>query len=195
MKGSTVGRERQKDKAKIYTPKETIRETLKDLDFKRLEDCVLESEDYPNPKDVSKKQSKFNFRSRWTNISPNFQLVNIFQEIVKNDVKYLSENGLLDYSLLAVKIDLSQLSEKDKILLEDNPRSILRKEQGIAWYIGILDIFETWNFSKMLERWFKHAKKCKTYLDISAQPPERYAERFLRFQENDIFIQKEKNIS
>jgi len=129
---------------------------------------------------------------------------------VESDVLFLTGQGIMDYSLLLgfhfigrdnvlppstaslngegedeIKISMRELKEKSrettsisKLKLE-NP-GIVSADGKEIYFVGLIDILQTYNFNKQMERWFKiyclHADKA----GLSVQPVQVYCNRFLR---------------
>ena len=47
-----------------------------------------------------------------------------------------------------------------------------------VYYIGIIDVLQTWDFTKRMENWFKTSLLRRDAEGVSAIPPGAYAERF-----------------
>ena len=56
------------------------------------------------------------------------------------------------------------------------------------FYVGIIDILQTWNVNKRVERYSKIYFKCVDGNGLSAVEPERYRERFVERTVMDNFV-------
>jgi hypothetical protein len=56
----------------------------------------------------------------------------------------------------------------------------------IAYYVGIIDYFQKYDYKKSAERFFKRVSKCNPGLDTSSQPPRIYSARFSKFVQQII---------
>ena len=85
---------------------------------------------------------------------------------MKKDSFFFFTKGLIDYSLIVIKVDFqTYMSEKGKISekikkneeLFMNERTMVKsnKEPGIIYVFGIIDYLETWNVKKKGEKWYK----------------------------------------
>ena len=91
-----------------------------------------------------------------------------------------------------MQIDLTKLSKKDYNKLKQ--RGIfLKTSPKIGFIIGLGDFFGEWNFSKRQERIMKSLMRCNCQQDVSAQPPDFYAERFKNFVENKVLPTYDSN--
>lgn len=125
---------------------------------------------------------------------------------LKQDSDYLCEQGIMDYSLLLGVIDVSYQVSHQNILTRDgtpflNTRSAVETNENTKtttrvkqsqmclhmsevvvgpgfYYIGVIDILQTWNFEKRLERFIKSVILRKDADGISAIQPKAYRNRF-----------------
>lgn len=146
------------------------RQTLKDLDFNRIEGKIL----------MSTKQRKE------------------FFNVIENDVLFLQSQKLIDYSLIVAVIRLQDV--QDKIddpeyegLKEDINNMISRKTFysdstfEFAYIVGVIDMFQKYTLKKFLEKHWKVLVNCRCGLDTSSQPAHVYSKRFLRYIDS-IFL-------
>jgi len=106
---------------------------------------------------------------------------------IKKDIDFLTSHNLMDYSLLvgvkyeryAVDIEEPENSETDPFLCDGTGGMNAAVVAGPAvFYVGIIDILQTWNYSKQMERWAKFLFKCQDRNGISAVPTLEYRDRF-----------------
>nr|CCA15012.1 phosphatidylinositol4phosphate5kinase (PIPKD6/GPCRPIPK) putative [Albugo laibachii Nc14] len=125
---------------------------------------------------------------------------------LKQDSDYLCDQGIMDYSLLLGVIDVSYQVSHQNILTRDgtpflNTRSAAESSRDAKstsrvkqsqmclhmsevvvgpgfYYIGVIDILQTWNFEKRLERFVKSVILRKDADGISAIQPKAYRNRF-----------------
>jgi hypothetical protein len=103
--------------------------------------------------------------------------------ILEADAAFLRAANLIDYSLL-VGVHTKQPGEQYGARAERSPGLHVVEEEHSVQYVSIVDILTTYTFIKRLETFF-----LSTMLggrDISCQPPERYAARFLAFVQATI---------
>ena len=85
-----------------------------------------------------------------------------------SDADFLCNFGVMDYSLMLIKVNMNLLTKKEiKMLLSMG--NFLKKNKMEGYLIGIIDIFQTWTWEKQLERLGKVLRNgCRFDLDISA---------------------------
>ena len=111
---------------------------------------------------------------------------------------FFKENGIIDYSLLIIKINTKKSVEFFDWDNFSSPaidglwslESI--KENGRRYHIGIIDYLQPYNYKKILEKYSKKLMKANIKLDTSAQDPIIYSNRFCRFVEKILAIDEEK---
>ena len=59
-----------------------------------------------------------------------------------------------------------------------SPPSPSPSARPAVYYIGIIDVLQTWDFTKRMENWFKTSILRRDAEGVSAIPPGAYAERF-----------------
>lgn len=146
--------------------KEKVEQTvMKDINFKEIEKGILISE----------------------------ADVNRLRTACLNDSKFLEALGIIDYSLLVVKLSLSkeQLdsifnnNSKNKLQnLQSYKRFLFKSlQEGQAYIISIIDYLTYFNFSKVLESNYKQVLICKGKEEKSPScvEPNIYSERFIKF--------------
>jgi hypothetical protein len=148
LKGSVHSREVLKGRE--VEAGERIEKTLKDIDFDRLEGKIWVSE-----ADAEKMKA-----------------------LIRADSDFLCTLGLIDYSLLVLKLDTSQLREEARVLKQMRHYRSTR-EEGVAYVLGIIDYLETWNLRKKGEKWYKSWFADKKH--ISSQDPGFYSDRFIAY--------------
>jgi 1-phosphatidylinositol-4-phosphate 5-kinase len=117
--------------------------------------------------------------------------INRLRAISKADAYFLTDMGIMDYSLYVVKLSLGR--EQIRAIFETDEQSLrhYRKylfrglQSNIAYIISIIDFLQIYNFSKYLETNIKYYIKSrpKDIRDISSVPPDLYYERFIQFIE------------
>lgn len=93
--------------------------------------------------------------------------------ILENDSNFLKSKSLIDYSLLLGIID-----QPDQKALDYQEVKRLKTEDSMV-ILGIIDFLETFTFTKKCEKVFKNTKKFCKKTDVSCQPPDKYAKRFV----------------
>jgi hypothetical protein len=75
--------------------------------------------------------------------------------ILKRDSEFMRENGLIDYSLIVIKINYNAYredAEREGREVAYNSRtmhkSVKQGEENIMYVLGIIDYLETWNVRK-----------------------------------------------
>ena len=121
------------------------------------------------------------------------------------DTLFLAEHGLMDYSLLlgvhytqhqvGLSTDLEVLSAPvSPSALAQSPsyavRSPFTRDQGgmrasyisgpSLYFLGVIDMLQSYNLRKRLERLWKVHARCKSAQGVSVMEPEAYRRRFLR---------------
>ena len=91
----------------------------------------------------------------------------------------------MDYSFLLVVETLLPGSDTD---IKNGRNKYVNKNQ--VYHLGIIDYLQEWNLAKKTEKLLKTLISCKSNLNISSVPPEKYEERFLKFMKTHVFNQK-----
>jgi hypothetical protein len=104
-----------------------------------------------------------------------FHTTNKLKMSIKKDVSLLKRYGIMDYSLLLVIYDVKP---------ELSNRYTISSTSDYTYSLGIIDIFQQFNFRKKTEAEFK---KVISSDRASAIDPISYARRFLEFVSNDLF--------
>ena len=165
MKGSTVARE--VFKGKDPSPEELRKNTLKDMDFLRFENNIK----IPNE-----------YKER-------------LAEAIARDSRFFRDHGIMDYSLILMKINRNAMERKKTETFGNLPPDIVYtdyfknplhsimsiEEPGVYYHIGIIDYLQLWDIKKKLEKNTKILFKFDKNLDVSAQEPTKYSERFIDF--------------
>lgn len=100
-----------------------------------------------------------------------------------SDATFLSNLNIMDYSLLLGIYHLDEGSTQDFEL--DTHFNILESSDGDRlFFFGVIDILQSYNKKKKLERCFKTCFLCKDGKGISAINPKDYKKRFLEFIQN-----------
>jgi len=88
------------------------------------------------------------------------------------------------------QVDLKQVPRDSEFFNEAflrNPHVFLSASNPDRMYfLGIIDYFQKYTFSKSFERFWKRLTNCNCKLDTSSQPPEIYAKRFSKFMQQII---------
>lgn len=145
------------------------RETLKDIDFNRIEEKIVLL-----PHDKRK-----------------------MLQILERDVNFLRSLGIIDYSLIVGVVDMNEVfgesndyearkvrEELDFLVKHSNFFSHVSNDVG--YIVGIIDLFQKYTFSKWLEKHFKRMIHFSFKLDTSSQPATIYAERFMDYMKTII---------
>lgn len=100
-------------------------------------------------------------------------------QIIKDDLNILKDVGIMDYSIL-----LFLYNNKEK-----RPKTYPHYLVGESMSVSIIDIFQTFNSRKALERWYKvYIRRVSKHL-LSATYPQEYCERLVNFM-TSIFASK-----
>ena len=95
-------------------------------------------------------------------------------KILKRDVNFFKSKGLIDYSLLLGIID-----QPDQKALNSQEFNCIKIDDSKMVILGIIDFLETFTLSKKCEKVFKNTKNFCKETDVSCQPPDKYAQRFI----------------
>ena len=98
---------------------------------------------------------------------------------MKKDSLFLSKNSLMDYSLLVIlNTNTKQCPSEIYQFKGSNPSP----KVNTCIHIGIIDILQTYNLKKKLERFYKTKRIFKVYKsEVSALDPKNYKRRFDKF--------------
>ncbi|KRX00481.1 hypothetical protein PPERSA_03214 [Pseudocohnilembus persalinus] len=175
LKGSTVDRQVLKANLKPEQREEyLLKKTLKDTDFQEVE-----------------KNGK-------VNIDPALQQ-KISEILIKDAQFFMEQMKVMDYSLLILKVNWSQyaidnnIDEKEEIKkrfsdeLACIPSTL---EPGTYYQMVIIDYLQVWNPNKVVEQQFKKFKNVNFNLDVSAQDPVKYGNRFIQNIAKKLFIEE-----
>ncbi|OQR81390.1 phosphatidylinositol-4-phosphate-5-kinase (Pi-PIPK-D2) [Thraustotheca clavata] len=103
-------------------------------------------------------------------------------EQLQSDSRFLCSLGIMDYSLLIGVVDVEYKVDVNVGLNNSESSSSLHvcdTITGPGYYcLGIIDILQTWNFDKKLERFMKTTFKRSDPNGISAIEPVKYQKRF-----------------
>jgi len=125
-------------------------------------------------------------------------------QMLNVDANFLRHVNIMDYSVLlgickhdrkstnSTSYQLRPLNVSGGVsiartLSQEQVQSGLESSDGReVYYIGIIDVLQSYNFSKKAERLAKVYLKCVDKNGVSVQHPRQYAERFLSFFEEHI---------
>lgn len=127
-----------------------------------------------------------------------------FIDELRYDVNFFQKHSVIDYSLIVSVVDKSKLPEG--YFQYEKKRCNYRvfeseENKDMVYFVGIIDYFQLYTTKKKLEKCFKKILKCNYKLETSSQPPERYAQRFLRkmtmycYETDNVLRKKNKTIS
>lgn len=104
---------------------------------------------------------------------------NNLHQILERDCKFLSENMLIDYSLLVGEIDKEHVKGVKSLVLNDPSlgQGLYYSTDGKAYLLGIIDPLTKFTMKKEAEY---HLKRIKHGETMSCVPPDQYAGRFHR---------------
>ena len=113
-------------------------------------------------------------------------------DTLKRDSLFFKSNGIIDYSLLIIKINCNRIDDYFQTPTVDGLWSLdSTKEKGVKYQIGIIDYLQPYNYKKILEKYSKKLLKARINLDTSAQDPIIYSNRFCKFLEKILEEEKE----
>lgn len=122
------------------------------------------------------------------------KLRSLFVNTLNRDVQFFKRNRLIDYSFIVAVID-TQLGGAEEVEAEfaKGNHHLIRngKNPRYVYFCGIIDYFQLYNFNKAFERFAKRVIKCNPSLEISSQPPNFYAARYLQFM-TSVFTEIEE---
>jgi hypothetical protein len=101
-----------------------------------------------------------------------------FLEQVKKDAGFLRDRGIMDYSLLlgiSTEVRAGADTSRDAFVSADGKR---------VYYLGLIDVLQTWDFSKKAEKLLKTKLRGAAADSLSATPPIPYYDRFVEFMQN-----------
>lgn len=102
------------------------------------------------------------------------ETIRVIKNSIKEDVRFLEEAGIMDYSLLlGVYENFSDAANRYTVYSSDN----------VVYNIALIDFMQEFNLAKKAER---EMKKIISNDDISSVNPHRYAERFLSFVDESV---------
>ncbi|CAK4084430.1 unnamed protein product [Aphanomyces euteiches] len=102
---------------------------------------------------------------------------NALLEQLRKDSVFLRDQGIMDYSLLIGVVDVQYKVDKSGSSGQ-NPHLCDSISGPGLYYVGVIDILQTWNWNKRLERWVKIWLRNKDPHGLSAIPPYAYQVRF-----------------
>ena len=102
------------------------------------------------------------------------------KDILSQDAIFLKDCGLIDYSLLVIKINREN-KEDDENFKVSGHFKLISSSENISYHIGIIDYFQKYDLKKIMEKYAKKMMKLNLKLDTSSQDPESYAKRFINF--------------
>lgn len=119
-------------------------------------------------------------------------------ETLKKDSAFFKVNGIIDYSLLVIKINTENSPKIEgwnkKIVAMNGLWSLASiKETGYMYHIGIIDYLQPYNYKKIFEKYSKKFIKANINLDTSSQDPFMYSDRFCKFVEGILSEEIEEN--
>lgn len=168
MKGSTYKRKVRANYQDISSLSE-ISEILKDVDFDEIE-----------------KRISFKTEDQRKSILDRLQ----------TDSHFFKKNLLIDYSVIfgVVNRNGCNREELEKEAKEANTRIIDTGDGEKYYVIGIIDYFQLYTWGKAIERFVKRVSKCSPNLETSSQPPTHYSNRFVKFFENRLVLDQQKQV-
>ena len=99
------------------------------------------------------------------------------EQSAKLDSEFLKNQGLIDYSLFVVVINVPENEQR-----ELDPSFIEKQNEKNTYYkIGIIDFLQLFNLMKKFEKATKKIQHLDPNRDVSAQDPSTYASRFEKF--------------
>jgi len=124
-------------------------------------------------------------------VSPDIRLS--FLNWASDDVKFLTQLDIIDYSLLlgfhffspaaaaaaVVGGDPNSTSTMEHFFNSSWQKGVLSENGTELYFAGIIDILQTYTWRKKLEVFFKTKLLCKDGRGVSVAPPKNYADRFI----------------
>ena len=157
LKGSTFSRKVKKsyDGFDKYSPE---KEVMKDLDF-------LEIEKHINCLDKGRRME--------------------ILASLRRDVDFFTHHNIIDYSMVVAVVSKRLCSQESlyEELKSGAYHVIQSPNPDFFFVIGIIDYFQRYTFSKMMEKCWKKTSNFSPNLNTSSQPPEKYGARFFQFSE------------
>ncbi|RHY55532.1 hypothetical protein DYB30_007515 [Aphanomyces astaci] len=98
-------------------------------------------------------------------------------EQLQHDSVFLRDQGIMDYSLLIGVVDVQYKVDKSDAGVQ-NPHLCDSISGPGLYYVGVIDILQTWNWRKRMERWTKVWLRRKDPRGLSAMEPYPYQVRF-----------------
>lgn len=106
----------------------------------------------------------------------------LLRDAIAADVKFLAEQGLMDYSLLVGVHDLPQNSDGPGY---EAMKVVTLQDETRYCYLGIVDVLTPYGPRKKAETLVTGKLMCR---DVSCQHPVLYAERFKSFVQKNLLI-------
>eukprot|EP00375_Theileria_parva_P002088 XP_764765.1 phosphatidylinositol-4-phosphate 5-kinase [Theileria parva strain Muguga] len=113
-----------------------------------------------------------------------------FLQVLRNDVNFLRDSNILDYSLLlgihyrAQSKDNVNWDEAEK-LDPGNPHTLMSDNKTSVYYVGIVDVLTTWNLAKRLEHVWRFFQT-RQHHGVSCVNPVFYSTRFIQSITNHL---------
>jgi len=102
------------------------------------------------------------------------------QKVMRKDVNFLRECGLMDYSML---VAIEKRGPRNTVQMESQDSNHAFTNGDKTVHLAIIDYLQEWNLSKKLERLSKTVVLQKDGKSLSAINPDKYAKRFQFFME------------
>jgi hypothetical protein len=121
----------------------------------------------------------------WVSMEPGLRL-NKFNRIqlleaIREDLKFLEKQRLMDYSLLVGVHDIA----KGAPSVYEAMNVVTVRDSTRHCYLGIIDVLTPYRMKKRAETFFLGTIRCG--LDVSCQHPKVYARRFFKFADKQVF--------
>ena len=109
------------------------------------------------------------------------------RKIMKQDAEFLSQKGLMDYSLL-INVEKCRQNSIEKSEMRAHQRNFLISQDGNEFYhVGIIDFLQRYDFGKKVENTVRTAKMSpKKAVLISCVEPKKYSKRFFNFCDKHV---------
>uniref|UniRef100_A0A7S1A134 PIPK domain-containing protein n=1 Tax=Noctiluca scintillans TaxID=2966 RepID=A0A7S1A134_NOCSC len=105
-----------------------------------------------------------------------------FLRLVRTDAKLLASHRLMDYSLL---IGVHSKDEETSYHCAEANNVITVETEEHIFYVGIVDILTKYGSAKRAETLLSGTLRCR---NVSCQPPNKYAQRFVHFITDSVDI-------